>query len=97
VLINYVAPKFGIRSEEIKVNIMGILPGEKLHEDIVDELEVPYLHDLGEFYVIKPKTSATNIQRERLILSSNLAEFISKDELTEIVNEYINSLLFLKH
>jgi FlaA1/EpsC-like NDP-sugar epimerase len=95
VLINYVAPKFGIRSEEIKVNIMGILPGEKLHEDIIDELEVPYLHDLGEFYVIKPKTSATNIQRERLILSSNLAEFISKDELTEIVNEYINSLPFL--
>jgi FlaA1/EpsC-like NDP-sugar epimerase len=96
VLINYVAPKFGIRSEEIKVNIMGILPGEKLHENIIDELEVPYLHDLGEFYVIKPKTSATNIQRERLILSSNLAEFISKDELTEIVSEYILSFLNLK-
>ena len=53
------------------------------------------LHDLGEFYVIKPKTSAAKIQRERLILSSNVAEFISKDELTEIVNEYINTLPFL--
>jgi FlaA1/EpsC-like NDP-sugar epimerase len=96
VLVNYVAPRVGIHSEEVKVDVIGLLPGEKLHENIIDELEVPYLHDLGEFYVIKPKASVTNIQRERLILSSNLAEFISKDELTEIVNEYINKLTFLK-
>jgi FlaA1/EpsC-like NDP-sugar epimerase len=94
VLVNYVAPKFGIRSEEVKVNVIGLLPGEKLHENIIDELEVPYLYDLGEFYVIKPKTLATDTQRERLILSSNLAEFISKNELTEIVYECINSPLF---
>jgi FlaA1/EpsC-like NDP-sugar epimerase len=96
VLVNYVAPKVGIRSEEIKVNVIGLLPGEKQHENIVDELEVPYLHDLGDFYVIKPKTPATNVQREHLAPSSNVAEFISKDELTEIVDEYISSLLFLK-
>jgi len=96
VLVNYVAPKVGIRSEEIKVNVIGLLPGEKQHENIVDELEVPYLHDLGDFYVIKPKTPATNVQREHLAPSSNVAEFVSKDELTEIVDEYISSLLFLK-
>jgi len=96
VLVNYVAPKVGIRSEEIKVNVIGLLPGEKQHENIVDELEVPYLHDLGDFYVIKPKTPVTNVQREHLALSSNVAEFVSTDELTEIVDEYINSLLFLK-
>jgi len=97
VLVNYVAPKVGVRSEEIKVNVTGLVPGEKLHENIVDELEVPYLHDLGDFYVIKPKTPVASTQRERLILSSNLAEFLSKGELTEIVNEYINSSLpFLK-
>jgi len=96
VLVNYVAPKVGIRSEEIKVNVIGLLPGEKQHESIVDELEVPYLHDLGDFYVIKPKTPATNVQREHLALSSNVAEFVSKDELAEIVDEYISSLLFLK-
>jgi FlaA1/EpsC-like NDP-sugar epimerase len=95
VLVNYVAPKLGIRSEEIKVNVIGLLPGEKLHEDIVDELEVPYLHDLGDFYVIKPKTSATNIQREHLALSSDVAEIVTKEELSEIVDEYINSLPFL--
>jgi UDP-N-acetylglucosamine 4,6-dehydratase len=78
VLVNYVAPKVGVRSEEIKVNVTGLVPGEKLHENIVDELEVPYLHDLGDFYVIKPKTPAANIQRERLALSSNVAEFLSK-------------------
>jgi UDP-N-acetylglucosamine 4,6-dehydratase len=94
-LVNQVAPNFGIRSEEVKVNITGLLLGEKIHENIIDELEVPYLHDLGDFYVITPRTSAANIQRERLILSSNIAELISKDELMQIVNEYINTLPFL--
>jgi FlaA1/EpsC-like NDP-sugar epimerase len=96
VLINYVAPKFGIHSEEVKVNITGLLPGEKLHETLIDETEVPYLHDSGDFYIIKYKTPVTNIKRENLVLSSNFAEFISKNELAEIVNEYINSSLFLR-
>jgi FlaA1/EpsC-like NDP-sugar epimerase len=75
---------------------VGLVQGEKLHEDLVSELEIPYLYDLGDFYVIKPKASATTLKKEHLTLSSNNAEFVSKDELTEIVNEYINNLPFLK-
>jgi len=96
VLVNCIAPKFGIHGKEVKVNVIGSLPGEKQHENIIDELEVPYLHDLGDFYVIKPKTPVINVQREHLALSSNFTELISKDELKEIVDEYIDSLLFLK-
>jgi len=94
VLINYVAPKFGIRSKEIRVDTTGLVHGEKLHEDLVSELEIPYLYDLGDFYVIKPRTSATTLKKEHLILSSNNAEFVSKKELIDIVNEYINSLSY---
>jgi FlaA1/EpsC-like NDP-sugar epimerase len=96
VLINYVAPKVGIRSEEIKVSVVGLVQGEKLHEDLVSELEIPYLYDLGDFYVIKPKASATTLKKGHLTLSSDNAGFVSKDELTEIVNEYLNNLPFLK-
>jgi FlaA1/EpsC-like NDP-sugar epimerase len=94
VLVNYIAPKFNIRCEEIKVNIMGLTSGEKLHEELISELEIPYLYDLGDFYIIKPKASTTTLKKEHLTLSSNNAEFVSKKELTEIINEYINSLSF---
>jgi FlaA1/EpsC-like NDP-sugar epimerase len=96
VLINYVAPKLGICSEEIKVNVTGLIHGEKLHEDLVSKLEIPYLHDLGDFYIIKPKASAKTLEKEHLIFSSDNTEFISKDELIKIVNEYINSLFYKK-
>ena len=93
VLITYVAPKFGICSEEVEVNTVGLMRGEKLHESIIDELEVPYLHDLGDFYVIDPRSSAINVHGRSLALSSNTAELISKDELKEIIDEYVSSLL----
>jgi len=95
VLLNYVAPQFGIRSEEVKVNVVGLIRGEKLHESIIDELEVPYLHDLGDLYIIDFRNPAINAYRETLVLSSNVAELISKDELKEIVDEYVSSLLSL--
>jgi FlaA1/EpsC-like NDP-sugar epimerase len=95
VLINYVAPKIGIRSNEIKVNITGLVRGEKQHENIIDELEVPYLHDLGDFYIIKFKSkNPASVQREYSAFSSNFAKLVSRDELIEIVDEYINGLLF---
>ena len=89
VLINHVAPKFGINGK-IKLNVRGLVPGEKLHEDLISRLEIPYLHDLGELYVIKPGGPAITPSTKHLILSSDHAELISKDELLKIVDEYIN-------
>jgi FlaA1/EpsC-like NDP-sugar epimerase len=95
VLVRYGAPKLGLSPEEIKINIIGLVRGEKLHESIIDELEVPYLHILDDFYVIKPKIQASVFQEERLILSSNYAKLVSKEELRYMVKEYLDILPFL--
>jgi len=87
ILINHIAPKLRLR--DVKLNVIGLVPGEKLHEELINKHELQYLHDLGEFYVIRlPKIVAP---MQQVIFSSDHAELVSKDELLEIVNEYINS------
>ena len=93
VLLSHVAPRLNL-ADKVKLNIIGLVHGEKLHEDLIDELEVSHLYDLGDFYVIKPKAQA--VQREYLKLSSDAVELISRNELIEIVDECINNYLFSK-
>jgi len=96
VLIEKIAPKLHI-NDEIKLNIIGLVPGEKLHEELITKYELKYLHDLGAFYVIRPKEPAmTPLVAPHVILSSDHAEIISKDELFNIVNEYINQHIILR-
>jgi FlaA1/EpsC-like NDP-sugar epimerase len=95
VLLNYAAPKLDL-TVKIKLNIIGLIHGEKLHENLIDELETYYLHDLSDFYVIKTRAPALVIQKEHLRLSSNDVELISKDELIKIVDECINNLSYLQ-
>ncbi len=92
VLINRIAPELAIDSSEVKVNIIGLMLGEKLHENLISEHELFYLHDLGELFMITPKAKVTSIPKHNIPLSSKDAELISKDELTEIVKEFIQNI-----
>jgi FlaA1/EpsC-like NDP-sugar epimerase len=90
ILLNYVAPKLGIGGN-VRLNIIGLIHGEKLHEDLINGSEVPYLYEFDDFYIIKPRTPANIAQAKRLILSSDSAELISKDELIKIVDECLTN------
>jgi len=92
VLINHIAPK--LRLEDVKLNVTGLVPGEKLHEELISKYELQYLHDLGEFYVIRPPR-ITSLSMQQVIFSSDHAELVSKDELLKIVNEYVEKRLSL--
>jgi UDP-N-acetylglucosamine 4,6-dehydratase/5-epimerase len=47
--------------------IIGMLPGEKLHEILISEEELPRATDLGEYYVVEPhwvKGERTRVEQE---------------------------------
>lgn len=92
VLLDRAKTRLKIESE-IKLNITGLVHGEKLHEELINESEIPYLHELEKFYVIKPKYPPTNKRKEGLTLSSKDAEIVSKDELAKIVDRFIDTYL----
>jgi UDP-N-acetylglucosamine 4,6-dehydratase len=91
ILIKYIAPKLNIPPEEIKINTIGPARGEKLHEDIIHELEIPYVHLIEDFYVIKPKIYISKNHMTPLVISSRNAEIMSKEELINIVEEYLDN------
>lgn len=88
ILITDIAPRLGI-NEKIKINITGLVPGEKMHEELISASELPYLYESDGLYVIK-KDRVVSPQKFQSTFSSNDAELIAEDELLKIVEESLN-------
>src|SRR5574337_75363 len=46
------APRYGFESDEIKTQILGIRPGEKLLEDLMNDFEMDHALETKEFFII---------------------------------------------
>ena len=94
VMIERIAPRLNVSKGDIKVNISGLVTGEKLHEDLINDTELSRLYELGDMYVLLPDTeSATrypNLTKASLsTYASRDVELISKDELEEMAVTYV--------
>jgi FlaA1/EpsC-like NDP-sugar epimerase len=54
VMIEELAPKYGYRSSDIMVEIIGPRPGEKMYEELMNEEEVKRSVELQRYFVIQP-------------------------------------------
>ena len=54
VVLNGVTPKLSIVKENIEVNVTGLVLGEKLHEDLINDAESTRLYKLDDMYVVQP-------------------------------------------
>lgn len=64
--------------------IMGLFPGEKVHEELVSANEVHYCFEFGDYYVLRP--SAINPNPPHMFSTENAVEF-SDDELIALLEE----------
>lgn len=96
VMVNVIAPRLNVAKENIQVNITGLVSGEKLHEDLINELEAPQLYETSDMYIILPSDrsytgniaiSKTDINR----YTSKNAESISTQQIDKLVLEYLQS------
>jgi FlaA1/EpsC-like NDP-sugar epimerase len=80
-----VATKIGI---DLEVNETGLVRGEKMHEDLVNNLETANLYEMDGMYVIGPHPE--NAKRADIInYSSRDAKKLGRAELEAIIMEYI--------
>jgi UDP-N-acetylglucosamine 4,6-dehydratase/5-epimerase len=63
--------------------IMGLFPGEKVHEELVSQNEVHYCFEFGDYYVLRP--SEINPNPPLMFSTENAVEF-SLPELRELLN-----------
>jgi len=85
-------------SNEAKIKIIGIRPGEKINEELISLNEARTTVDLGKYYAILPESNRTLIRRykknkkvpKNFSYKSNVNAFLSISELrTLIKNENI--------
>lgn len=82
-LARVIAEQEGVRFDPV---IIGMIAGEKLHEILISEGELPRAVDLGSYYVVRPSWSKCRG------VASVTAEYSSSDNLIETDDEIANLL-----
>jgi UDP-N-acetylglucosamine 4,6-dehydratase (inverting) len=88
---------------ECKKQIVGIRPGEKIHEEMITSSDSFYTYDLGKYYAILPSTAhwkvedfikefkASKVPLGFCYNSGQNSEWLSVDELRKLINEHVDS------
>jgi UDP-N-acetylglucosamine 4,6-dehydratase len=94
VMIERIAPRLNLSKDDIKVNMSGLVAGEKLHEDLINDTESFRLYELENMYVLLPDTECstkypTLVKASLDRYASSDVELISKEEIEEMVVKYL--------
>lgn len=96
VVLDRIAPRLKIPREDIRVNVTGLMTGEKLREDLINDTDSSRIYELDDMYVVLPddESSARYPSIGKASLSrytSNDVEFISKGEIEMTVLKYLET------
>jgi FlaA1/EpsC-like NDP-sugar epimerase len=95
VMIQELAPIYGYKPSEIEIKFIGIRPGEKLHEILMNEEEVGYVSEEDGMFVIRPEIVTPHyISKGRTsdvlppsVYDARYAELLTKEEIRELLKK----------
>ncbi|WP_252255060.1 polysaccharide biosynthesis protein [Clostridium sp. ZBS12] len=56
VVVEETCKKYNIELSEVKIKIIGLIPGEKMYEGLMTEEESEFAYDIGNMYAVLPTT-----------------------------------------
>jgi len=87
---------------DCKIEIIGIRPGEKVHEEMITSSDSLNTYDLGKYYVILPqqinwnlnefitKFNAVKVKEGFSYNSGQNAEWLSVDDIRKLIKEFVD-------
>lgn len=74
------------KAKNKNINVIGIRPGEKIHETLISGPEWVYTEDFGKFYVIHPQIKLKGVGKPKVSkYSSDQPPFLTKNEIAKIL------------
>jgi len=73
VMIQELAPVYGYRFEDIRIEIIGVKPGEKMYEELMNIEETRRAWELNRYFVVLPAFTSVNCK-----VTYNYPEIVSK-------------------
>lgn len=94
---NVAVKRLSVAEKDIRVNYIGRIAGEKLHEDLINSIEQNNTYELNNMYVVYPITNGGHLSSKYKKANLNNynsldAAFMSIKELEDIVEEYIDKM-----
>ena len=96
VMINSIAPRLNISKDDIRIDMSGLVTGEKLNEDLINATESSRIYELDDMYVVLPNNelsekypSISKVSLSRY--TSSDVELISKEEIERIILKYLET------
>jgi len=85
VMIEILAPKYGLNPKNIDIQFIGKRTGEKLYEELMTEDEITFAHEEKELFILN------NIINDKndFIYNSDLVEHLNKDKIKEIIKNIL--------
>lgn len=86
-----------------KMEIVGIRPGEKLHEEMITETDAYYTYDCGQYYVIIPvvpnwdlekwkkEFNAYKVSEGFRYSSGNNSQWLSLEEIRNLIKKHVDA------
>ena len=78
--------------EKCRIKIIGIRPGEKIHEELISEYESQYLYDFGKYYGIlnseDKRLRKTNINTRFSYNSKENKNYLNIAQIKKILSKY---------
>ena len=92
-MIEYFAPKYGYRADEIQIEVVGDRDGEKMDEELFSADEVENVYENEEIYVVLPQfifaqspeksvvDNGSFFKYEEKKSASNMADYLNREEM----------------